>query len=277
MRHLYRLFIPLLCGLAAASCTTYRGVDHVVDGGVGVPNRRYFHHEKLVRHSNYCTAFHKKHLQPTWVAWTLSANETEGSLKRTNNFLPDGSLRAKYRVSTRDYSNSGYDRGHLCPAADNKHSKTAMDECFLMTNMCPQLHELNAGGWQALEDSCRLWARREDSIVVVAGPIFTKRRKEQASIGQRLRVTVPDAFFKVVLSIRPGHEKAIGFVFKHNAQPQTVAETACSVDAVERLTGLNFFPRLSKKQQRQLEKDYDLAAWAARKRTPKKDGETRQF
>ena len=258
MKSVSYLYIMVLTALLA-SCSTYRGTGLVVDSGVGVPSRRYFHHEKLVVHTNYCTAFHKKRLQPTWVAWTLSATETRGTLKRANNFLPDLQLRARYQVTTRDYSNSGYDRGHLCPAADNKYSQLAMDECFLMSNMCPQLHELNAGGWQALEDSCRLWAVREDSIVVVAGPVFLS--SHPGYIGSQHKVAVPDAFFKVVLSLRPEHEKAIGFLFHNTVTPQTVGQAACSVRQVERVTGLNFFPKLSRKQQERLETAYSLADW----------------
>ena len=249
----------LLFAITLASCTTYRGTGHVVDAAVGVPSRRYFHHEKLVVHSNYCSAFHKKRMQPTWVAWTLSAAETRGKQKRANNFLPDTQLRTRYQVTTRDYSNSGYDRGHLCPAADNKYSQLAMDECFLMSNMCPQLHELNAGGWQALEDSCRIWAVREDSIVVVAGSVFQSRRPP--FIGTQHKVAVPDAFFKVVLSLRPGHEKAIGFLFSNSKTPQSVEGAACQVREVERIARLNFFPQLPQKQQDALETKSSLADW----------------
>ncbi|MBR6103598.1 MAG: DNA/RNA non-specific endonuclease [Paludibacteraceae bacterium] len=249
----------LLFAITLASCSTYRGTGHVVDTAVGVPSRRCFHHEKLVVHSNYCSAFHKKRKQPTWVAWTLSSAETNGKQKRANNFQPDSLLRTKYRVTTRDYSNSGYDRGHLCPAADNKFSRRAMDECFLMSNMCPQLHELNAGGWQALEDSCRIWAVREDSIVVVAGPVFQSRRPP--FIGTQHKVAVPDAFFKVVLSLRPGHEKAIGFLFSNSKTPQSVEGAARSVREVERIAKLNFFPRLPKQQQDALETKSSLADW----------------
>lgn len=258
MKAFYRFLLLALCSLLA-SCSTYRGVDYVVDGGVGVPKRRYFHHEKLVKHSNYCSLFNKKRMQPTWVAWTLTAEETKGILKRSNNFQPDRTLKAKLQVTTHDYKNSGFDRGHLCPAADNKFSQQAMDECFLMTNMCPQLHELNAGGWESLEDSCRVWAQREDSIVVVAGPIFFKKRP--STIGTQHKVAVPDAFFKIVLSMRPGKEKAIGFLFTNSNLPQPVDKAACSVRQVEKVTKLNFFPRMSKKKQRAIESNFDLSDW----------------
>lgn len=250
----------MLVALSASSCVTYRGTGAVVEKEVGVPSRRPFHHEKLLVHQNYCTAFHKKLLQPSWVAWTLTAEQTNGSLKRTNNFVGDAKLKAKYRVETRDYSGSGYDRGHLCPAADNRFDQQAMDECFYMTNMCPQLHELNAGGWQALEDSCRLWAQREGSVVIVAGPMFTK--KPYATIGKQHKVAVPDAFFKVVYSQQEGREKAIGFIFENTKNQQSVQQSACSVRKVEAATGFNFFPKLPKRRQQQLETVFDLKEWA---------------
>ncbi|MCQ2192175.1 MAG: DNA/RNA non-specific endonuclease [Paludibacteraceae bacterium] len=247
------------CTLVLASCS-YHGVGHVVSNEVGVPTRRPFRGERLVVHQNYCTAFKKKTLQPAWVAWTLSANETVGSLKRTNNFVPDASVRKRYRVETKDYSGSGYDRGHMCPAADNKHSEQAMSECFYMTNMCPQLHELNAGAWQALEDSCRLWAQREDSIVVVAGPVFYG--KHPATIGKQHKVAVPDAFFKIVVSLKPGNEKAIAFLFPHNRQVQSVGSAVCTVRSLEQLLHFNFFPKLPKQLQERLENNSELTLWA---------------
>lgn len=258
MCRLVRLFI-LLVAILSTSCTTYRGVDYVVSDNVGAPSRRPFHHDKLVAHSNYCSAFNKKKLQPSWVAWTLTAEETRGDLPRSNNFSPDSSLRVKYQVVTRDYSGSGFDRGHLCPAADNKFSRQAMNECFYMTNMCPQVHSLNDGGWRALEDSCRMWAQREDSIVIVAGPVFYK--KHPGTIGRYHKVAVPDAFFKVVLSLKPGQEKAIGFLFTNSDVPQTVGESACSVDAVEKVTRFNFFPKLSRQLQKKLECSGNLSEW----------------
>lgn len=262
MVNFIRLLLGILCLALLGSCSSYRHVDHVVSKGVGVPSRRYFHREKLVAHQHYCSAFSKKRLQPAWVAWTLTQNETTGEVRRSNNFAPDSKVRSRHRVEPRDYSYTGFDRGHLCPSADNRFDQQAMDECFYMTNMCPQTHTLNAGGWAALEDSCRKWAVREDSIVIVAGPIFFKKRP--STIGDVHKIAVPDAFFKVVLSLKPGEEKAIGFIFSNSNEKQTVADRACTVRDVEKATGFNFFPHLPKKQQKSLENNYNLPDWSAR-------------
>ena len=95
-----------------------------------------------------------------------------------------------------DYYNSGYDRGHLCPAGDNKWNQKAMDECFLMTNMCPQTHALNAGIWNSIEQQCRTWAKKYGKVYIVCGPIFLN--KQHRKLGKN-KVVVPDAFFKVIL------------------------------------------------------------------------------
>ena len=105
------------------------------------------------------------------------------------------------------------DRGHMCPAGDNRWHWKAMQESFYMTNICPQNHNLNRGDWKELEDACRLWTKKEGKLYIVCGPVLY--RQNHRTIGRKHKVTVPEAFFKVILSTRNGHPKAIGFIFKN--------------------------------------------------------------
>ena len=149
-----------------------------------------------------------------------------------------------------DYYNSGLDRGHMCPAGDNKWSQQAMDECFLMTNMCPQNHSLNAGVWNTIEQQCRNWAKQYGKVYIVCGPIFLN--KQHRKLGKN-KVVVPDAFFKVVLHTGK-NPQAVGFICRNQSQKgRKKTEFVNSVDEVERITGYDFFPQLPDDVEKRVE------------------------
>ena len=218
--------------------------------------------ELVLTHLAYTVSFNTHHNNPNWVAWELTAREAEGTGRRSNDFRPDPLLDERQQVTTEDYKGSGYDRGHMCPAADNKWDARAMTECFYMSNMCPQLHELNAGGWEPLEAACRRWATQEGSLLIVCGPVYdqeVKARQGQRStrrmksIGKEHRIDVPTGFFKCVMSLRKGHEKAIGFYYANTDARQTMESACMSVDEVESLTGYDFFVNVPSDLEERLE------------------------
>lgn len=216
--------------------------------------------EKIVQHMAYTLSYNTEHNTPNWVAWELTREEVNGNGRRANEFLPDPELEGKNQVTHQDYVGSGYDRGHMCPAGDNKWNAHAMTECFYLSNMCPQNHEFNSNSWETLERACRRWARNEGSVYIVCGPIYDKDRKLK-TIGREHKVSVPNAFFKCVLSLKPGEEKAIGFVYQHNEEYQSMEQTALTVDAVEALTGYDFFCHIDKKVEKRVEESFNLKQW----------------
>jgi len=216
--------------------------------------------EKYIVHEGYTCSFNTSRLTPTYVAWCLTRERTKGKVKRTNFFDVDPSVDKRYQVKHSDYSGSRYDRGHMCPSADNQHSQKAMVECFYMTNMCPQSHALNSGAWNDLEIQCRSWARNYGTIYICAGPIYNK--KPYSTIGNRksFRIAVPDRFFKVVLMVGKT-TKAIGFIYPNGSANKDMRDYAVSVDKVEQLTGLDFFYQLDDKTENQIEKECKPSAW----------------
>ena len=216
--------------------------------------------ERIVRHTGYVLSFNSQTLCPNWSAWELTAAETEGTERRFTEFLPDPQLPVAQQVTTYDYKGSGYDRGHMCPSADMKWSPVAQRECFYLSNICPQDRSLNSGAWSKLEKACRRWAQQEGKVYIVCGPVFDKQRKH-LTIGRDLRIQVPNGFFKVVLSTRQGGEKAIGFYYSNRDSRQTMDEAAMSVDQVEQLTGMDFFPQLNDALEKRVEAAYNLRAW----------------
>ena len=195
---------------------------------------------QVIHRTGYTLAYDAKTRTPQWVAWELTKKETQGTVERSNDFQPDPDVKGA-KVVTKDYSHSGYDRGHMAPAADMKWSKKAMMESFYMSNICPQDHNLNTSDWSELENKSRQWARRFGKVYIVCGPIYNGKRNEY--IGDH-RVKVPDAFFKVVLINEKKKQCAMGFYFENEAGERKLQEYLVPVDHIEQLTGMDFFSAL---------------------------------
>ena len=225
--------------------------------------------EQILKRKGYTVSYNSETKNPNWVAWHLTKSRTYGDHQRKDEmFAEDADIEAP-RATDNDYYNSRYDRGHMCPAGDNKWDKQAMMESFLFTNVCPQNHGLNKYEWNNLEILCRQWAREYGAIDIVCGPLYStggdryrvgrSDQGEQKTIG-RNKVWVPDAFFKVVLC-RQGEPKAIGFIYRNNGTKQRMDEAVCTVDKVEELTGIDFFPELDDKIERKVEAKVSMSEW----------------
>lgn len=215
--------------------------------------------EQILHRRGYTTSYNQTTKTPNWVAWHLTAAHTKGRINREQEvFTEDEDVAKGQRATDNDYYNSRYDRGHMCPAGDNKWDQQAMTQSFLFTNICPQNHGLNKYEWNDLEMLCREWARKYGAVDIVCGPLFTTSG-EQKTIGQN-KVWVPDAFFKVVLC-RQGSPKAIGFVYQNVGKKQAMANAARSVDEIERLTKMDFFPELDDKTETRIEAKAELSDW----------------
>ena len=239
-------------GVADAASAPVAGGDELLsqDTPDGVP-------EQMLRRAGYTASYNKATKLPNWVAWHLTADRTTGPAKRSGvDFQADMDVPAP-RAEDSDYYGSGYDRGHMCPAADNKYSEKAMEESFLFTNMCPQNGNLNRGDWNEMEQACRRWAKEYGGVYIVCGPILYKGKHK--TIGKN-KVVVPEAFFKVVL--RTGENpKAIGFIYKNAEGNRPKGDYVNTVDEVERITGIDFFPELPDDVENKVEATADIADW----------------
>jgi len=222
----------------------------------------YSQSARIVEHTGFVLAYNTKYNNPDWVAWELTKEEVNTkSQKRSDKFVPDTKLPAANRVETTHYKNSGYDRGHMCPAADMKWSAKAMDDCFYMSNICPQHPKLNQRWWEHTEEACRRWAKREGAVYICCGPMYNPNTEGEYIGDKKMRIRVPEGFFKVVLSLKKGEEKAIGFLYSNNDLRQTMEDAATTVDEVEEMTGYDFFPELEDALEKRVESKCDLRAW----------------
>lgn len=108
--------------------------------------------EQIIRHTGYTVSYNKDLKLPNWVSYELTRQETKGKEKRSNRFIADP-LAIGTIATNADYTRSGYDKGHMAPAADMKWSPKAMKESFYFSNMCPQHPQLNRRGW-------KIWKKR---------------------------------------------------------------------------------------------------------------------
>lgn len=226
-------------------------------GGYELPAFRQNSNEIILRRRGYTVSYNPTTKLPNWVAWHLTASHVEGSAKRKGIPFHEDEGVPEPRVDTYDYIRSGYDRGHMCPAADNKWDALAMEQSFLMTNICPQDHVLNIGDWNNLETQCRQWAEQYGGVYIVCGPILYKGKHK--TIGKN-KVVVPEAFFKVILRMGKTPQ-AIGFIYRNNDKRHPWGDYVNSVDEVERITGLDFFPTLPDDVEQKVERSYDAEAW----------------
>lgn len=212
---------------------------------------------QLKDYEGFSLSFNKENHTPNWVAWELLGTETDGAASRSNRFWTDSEIDGC--AIGEDYRKSGYDRGHLCPAADQKWSDQAMEDCFVFSNMCPQDHSLNSGAWNTLENYERVWARRDSAILIVAGPIYEV--SDTRRIGPT-GVRVPSAFFKVIAALYLETPRAIGFVFPNMTAPGNMQNYVMTVDEVEKLTGLDFFSALSDEVENEIESKSSFKEWS---------------
>ena len=211
---------------------------------------------EVVQHTWFALGYSEDHEQAEWVAYELTREHLdENWAERPNSFRPDPEVRTE-SATPRDYSGSGYDKGHLCPAADMAFDATAIDETFFMSNMSPQVPAFNMGIWRELEELTRDWARRFKKLYVVTGPVL-----QQPGLGQIgfSKVTVPAAYYKVLLA--PDQQRAIAFILPNQVSEKLVTDFACSIDKVEARTGIDFFPKMLKGLGEELEGSLDKDAW----------------
>jgi len=211
---------------------------------------------QIISYSAFDLSYNELNEQADWVIYLLTKLETSGKIERKDNFQEDKNIKSG-SAKPQDYKSSGYDKGHLAPAADMKWSETAMNESFLMSNMSPQTPQFNRGIWKELEEQVRNWAITNDSIIVVTGPVF---KEIKGTIGKN-KVTIPGYYFKVILDISWPDYKAIAFLMKNEKSDLKIESFAISIDSLEMYTGINFFYHFDKTKFDKLEKTLELNLW----------------
>jgi endonuclease G len=210
---------------------------------------------EIIKHTYYTLSYSEENEQPFWVFYRLTPNFLNSSIDRTDDFRSDPSV-STGSATLEDYKGSGYDRGHLCPAADMKLNDTSISESFLLSNMSPQDPSFNRGIWSKLESVVRSWCVEEDTIYVVTGPVF---KNNIGTIGVN-QVTVPGYYYKAILDIT-GEKKMIGLVLPNAKSSANLESFVITIDSLESLTKIDFFPGLPDNIEKNLESKSEKAKW----------------
>ncbi len=208
---------------------------------------------EVVNHSYYTLSYSEENEQAYWVYYELTPELINGTISRTDDFREDP-LVSTGSATLDDYKGSGYDRGHLCPAADMTLNKTSMSESFFLSNMSPQVAGFNRGIWSRLESQVRDWALEYSKLYVATGPIF-KNNIDTIGIDE---VTVPGYYYKVLYD---GGEQMIGLIFPNESSSKNLIQFVVEVDQIEQETGIDFFPGLNDDMENQLEGNINLITW----------------
>ncbi|XOV92160.1 MAG: DNA/RNA non-specific endonuclease [Bacteroidota bacterium] len=196
---------------------------------------------QILTYSQFTVSYNEEHEQADWVAYELTKAEAEMDRDRCDCFARDTNVSTGSAVDG-DYSSTGFDRGHLSPAADNNASAQANEESFLFSNMSPQLPYFNREVWVKLESWVRQKAIDLGTVYVTTGPIFVNNL---GKIGNN-EVTIPGYYYKVLLTFRDnGNPSLIGFLLPHVLPASAdFRDFVVPVNTIETLTGLDFFPAL---------------------------------
>lgn len=218
--------------------------------------------DQLLKYPGFTLSFSPKHHQPRWVAWELTRQEAQASeaSRKNSSFQPDPKAIGCPQLA--DYRGSGYEKGHMCPAGDMKWSKEAMDACFMLTNICPQVNALNNGAWRSLEEKCREWAIRDSAIIIVCGPILAD--DPEHAIGDT-KVTVPRRFFKAILAPYANPPRGIAFIMPNAHVPGGMQAAAVSIDQAEQAANIDLFPFLPDDIETEIEKQCNFPLWSKKK------------
>lgn len=212
---------------------------------------------ELHTYAGYTLCYRESYEQSEWVAYSLTRSQLEHKVTgRTNDFRAD-TLISTGSAKPADYKGSGFDRGHLAPAADMAWSLKSAHDSFLMSNMSPQAPSFNRVIWKLLEEAVRNWAQQYGTIYVVTGPVLEKESNEYQSIGES-EVAVPEYFYKALLVFIPVYAESnsatgeieayrvqcAAFIVPNKGSGKNIYKFICSVDLAEERTGLDFFANL---------------------------------
>lgn len=196
---------------------------------------------------------------PVWAAYHVrDRTALPAPAPRPDKFEVD--LRTLARVSTDYYTGSGYDRGHMAPnyAIATRYGEVAQRETFLMSNISPQLHALNAGLWKELEMKIATsYPARYGEVWVIVGPVFGPRP-------QKLRgnVAVPEAFFLIVIDESEGKLRTQALIIPQDAPPESdPSRYLTTIEAIQRRTGLDFLSELDDGAEGQVEAQKASRVW----------------
>ena len=210
----------------------------------------------IIFHNYYTLSYSEEHEQAEWVFYKLTSSKLNSSVERKNNFRQDPKVKTS-SAQLYDYKGSGYDRGHLAPAADMKYNSNSMSESFYLTNISPQSASFNRGVWRKIEKKIRDWSYIYGDLIVITGPIL--QCDSFGEIGSN-KVTIPKWYYKVVID-PDNYERNLAFLIQNTGSSERIKSFVVTIDQLEEFSGIDFFYNLSDGIEESFESSKHLNLW----------------
>ncbi len=213
---------------------------------------------QTLNHKYYTINYSDKYKQAICSDYKLTKDMVVDNTERENKFKVDVLVKGT-RIKPTNYLKSGYDKGHLAPASHFNWNQDAMNESFLMSNICPQLPNFNRGIWKELEHMNKLWVDEKKELYVYTGPIFESNCKKFSKDS----ISVPTAFYKIIIRKVNSKYECISFIIPHKEyhKDAKLLDYVVTIDDIEELTQIDFFYNLSDGTEIPLEKRKLVGTW----------------
>lgn len=212
--------------------------------------------DRILVHNFHQTCFNTSKKLARWVSYKLSEEMFRGNAVRRNIFSIDPLIPTE-SPTPMHYQGSGYDRGHLAPAADMRINQTAMDQSFYMTNITAQEPSFNRGIWKRLENLMRSLTEADKEYEVITGPIFRFKKK---SYKTRF-LNIPTAFYKIIFYQNKDEIKSLAFLIPNKQSKKELKEFLVTIDQIEEKTKVDFFKNLPTSVSNKLESTIRPELW----------------
>jgi endonuclease G len=191
---------------------------------------------QIIKHDGYTISYNEEHEQPNWVYYVMKPSDLVGEDKASRKNFKQDTMVSTGSASVNDYKGSGYDRGHLKPAADEAYDQAQMDESFLMSNVSPQVAGFNRGVWLRLENYVRTVTMESDSIIVITGGVLTEGLP---TIGES-QVSVPKYFYKIIFIYSEGKMVTQAFIIPNKKSTEDLSRFLVNLIVFRNFTNLWF-------------------------------------
>ncbi|MEM6802456.1 MAG: DNA/RNA non-specific endonuclease [Bacteroidota bacterium] len=209
--------------------------------------------DKELSRNGYSLGYSYRYKAPLWVSYIISRASKNIDWERNGDYEEDLDLPEAHRLQPSDFTNTGYDKGHMAPSSAIDFSAKTNRETFLMSNITLQHPQLNRQVWRALENQVQDWVQERGRVFVVTGPLYGER------LSRINGIPIPRTFYKVIYS--PKHVRGIAFLFPNKAiKSSKLWDHVLAVSELEELCGYDFFHKFSKRKKR-LAKELDLNWW----------------
>jgi endonuclease G len=227
---------------------------------------------EILEHAGMVIGYDCDYKMASWVFHVLTPDVSFGSVSRSNDFRTDQQascgtaeeadyfLKTKNADGTFKYDGFGFDRGHLAPSADFRWSSNALSESYYYSNMTPQRPEFNRESWASLEDLLRRIVDQENKpFYVITGPILHDSLPEIDRSVNKLKI--PEFHYKIIVDASSQNPRGMAFVMPNKKCEERLSSYVISIDSLESLTGINFFPGINTIQEAKIETAADFSAW----------------